>query len=334
MTVDQFVGERQARWQRLEDLLRRVSGTRLRRATTAEVDEFARLFRATTSDLAIARRDFPSDPVTAYLNRLCARAHPVLRQRRPLRWWSIGSFYAAWLPTTLRAARPYVLASLALTLGGAIAGWLAVSLRPDVAASLVPDSLFDRMARGEVPTGTSQLPGGPGFEASVIISNNIRVALIAFAGGLLLGIPTALELAANGWMLGTLAAAVHRDGFDFPFWSFIAPHGVIELTVVVIAGATGLMLGDAILRPGLRPRSEHLAARARTAVGLAVGMASLLVVAGLLESFVSPSSLPPAAKDGVGAATALLLYGWLALGGRSSARGRIGRRLAAPAEGG
>jgi len=205
-----------------------------------------------------------------------------------------------------------VLASLALTLAGVLAGWLAVSLRPDIASTLIPDSYFDKMARGEVPSG---LPNAP-FEASFIITNNIRVALIAFAGGVLVGLPTAAALLVNGWTLGTLAAAIHRDGFDLRFWSIISPHGVIELSVIVFAGAAGLMLGDAILRPGLRRRGDALAVAAARAVQLAVGVAVLLVIAGLFEGFVSPSGLPEGAKYAIAAANGTWLYAWLLLSGR------------------
>ena len=317
MTSDTFAARRSAAWQELEARIARARGGGLRDLSAAEIERFGVLYRRAASDLAIARRDFPDDAVTEYLNALCARAHPLLHRGDPLRPAALPQFFGTWLPSTFRAARRYVLTSLALTLIGVLAGWLAVVLRPDIAATLVPDSLFDKMARGEVPTGTETLPGGAGFEASFIITNNIRVALIAFAGGVLCGLPTAAVLLTNGWALGTLAAAVHRDGFDVPFWSFIAPHGVIELSVVVFAGGTGLMLADAILRPGLLRRSDRLAATAVRAVGLAVGMACLLVVAGTLEGFVSPSGIPEAAKYAVGGASGVLLYSWLMLSGRS-----------------
>jgi uncharacterized membrane protein SpoIIM required for sporulation len=278
-----------------------------------DLERFGVLYRHAASDLAIARRDFPDHPVTDYLNTLCARAHPLLHRGAPLRPAALPAFYAVGLPRAVRQAARYVAASLALTLVGTIAGWLAVRQRPDLAASLVPDSLFDRMARGEVHGGIGNAP----LAASFIIQNNVRVALLCFAGGALLGIPTALTLLANGAMLGTIGSAIHRDGLDYPFWALIVPHGVIELSVVVLAGATGLMLGDAVLRPGLLRRSDALAAVALRAVVLAVGAASLLLIAGCLEAFVSPSGLPAPAKYAVGATSAVLLYSWLALAGRS-----------------
>jgi uncharacterized membrane protein SpoIIM required for sporulation len=174
------------------------------------------------------------------------------------------------------------------------------------------------MARGQIGSGVQDAP----FAAAFIIQNNIRVALICFAGGMLLGIPTAFVLLTNGWMLGTVAAAVRLGGYDFQFWSLIVPHGVLELSVIVISGGTGLMLGDAILRPGQLRRGEALARVAVRAVLLALGAATLLIIAGTLEAFVSPSSLPGGVKLAIGAGVGILLYSWLILAGRARRRPR------------
>ncbi len=313
MTAEQFAARRQPGWAELERHLAQARRGVLRSVPADALQRFGVLYRHAASDLAIARRDFPAEPVTEYLNSLCGRAHPLLYRGQPLRPSALPAFYATGLPRAVRRAGRYVAASLALSLFGVLAGWLAVRLRPDIAATLIPDSLFDRMARGEAHGGIGNAP----VVASFIIQNNIRVVLFCFAGGALLGIPTALSLLVNGWMLGTLGAAVHRDGFDERFWALIVPHGVIELSVIVLAGATGLMLGDAILRPGLLRRTDALAAVALNAVALAVGAASLLVIAGLLEGFVSPSDLPIGVKYAIGATTAILLYSWLLLAGRA-----------------
>ena len=174
------------------------------------------------------------------------------------------------------------------------------------------------MARGQIGTGVQDAP----FAAAFIIQYNIRVALICFAGGMLLGIPTALVLLTNGWMLGTVAAAVRLGGYDYQFWSLIVPHGILELSVIVISGGTGLMLGDAILRPGQLRRADSLARVAVRAVLLALGAASLLIIAGTLEAFVSPSELPDGVKLAVGGTVGVLLYSWLLLAGRTPRRRR------------
>jgi uncharacterized membrane protein SpoIIM required for sporulation len=316
VTLDSFVAERHARWAELEAAVKKARRGRLRGMPAHEIERFGLLLRHTSSDLAIARRDFADAPVTEYLNALCARAHPLLYRGTPVRLSAIPTFYARGLPCAFRAAWPYVLASLGLLVIGFLAGWLAVDLRPDLRASLVPQSLFDQMARGQIQ---GNVPDAP-LAASFIIQNNVRVALVCFAGGVLLGLPTALVLLANGWMLGGVAAAVHIGGYDRAFWSLIVPHGVIELSVIVIAGGTGLMLGGAILRPGHLRRGEALGRAGRRSASLALGTASLLVIAGTLEAFVSPSSLPGAAKLAIGATTGLLLYAWLLLAGRQARR--------------
>ena len=304
-------------WEELGALVRRARGRRVRDLTTTEIERLGTLYRRAASDLARARRDLPGEAVTAELNDLVAAAHPLLRRGRPFRPASVGGYLLTGVPRAVRAASGYVLVSLALSLLGVVAGWLAVDLRPDLASSLAPQtSLFDRMARGEIPVGTDV-----GLDTAIgIILNNMRVALIACAGGVLLGLPTVYITLANGWMLGTLGAMEHRDGLDVTFWSFIAPHGVIELSIFVIAGATGLMIADAILRPGLLRRTDALTARGSAAGPLVVALACVLITCGLIEGLFSPTGAPEGLKYAVGALTGVLLYGWLLGAGRSRRR--------------
>ncbi|HEX4754394.1 MAG TPA: stage II sporulation protein M [Candidatus Dormibacteraeota bacterium] len=311
MTVEAFIAARRERWQELETLLRTGRRGRLRDVPAAQLERFGALYRDAASDLAIARRDFPDQDITVFLNNLCARAHPVLFRSSPVHAPDLVRGFLLGIPRTFRARRTYVLVSLALLAGGAIAGWLAVDLRPDLRNSLIPASGFDQLARGQV----NSLPNAP-LLGTVIITNNIKVAAVCFLGGALAGLPTAFILAANGWMLGTIAAAVHQGGYDLAFWSLIVPHGVLELSIIVIAGATGLYVGDAILRPGLLSRSEAFSRAALSSLGLAAGAASLLIVSGLVEAYVSPSGLPAVAKLLVGAVIGATLYGWLLLAGR------------------
>jgi len=312
MTVEAFIASRQARWAELEAAVSRARRGRLRSMRAEEIERFGTLVRAASSDLAIAQRDFADAAVTEYLNALVARAYPLLYRGAPLRLSGLVEFYRRGLPRTFRACWPYIVTSLGLLVLGFALGWLAVALRPDLRASLVPQSLFDQMARGQVHATVTDAP----FAGWDITFNNIRVALICFAGGVLIGLPTAFVLLSNGWMLGSIAAAVHIGGYDMQFWSLIAAHGVIELSVIVIAGGTGLMLGAAILRPGQHRRGDALWTAARRAVTLALGMATLLIVAGTLEAFVSPSALPGALKLATGAVAGTLLYTWLLLAGR------------------
>ena len=313
LSAERFAARRQAGWRELEEALGTIRGSSVRSLPAERLERLGLLYRRVAGDLALARRDFPGEAVTEYLNTLVARAHPVVYRGEPLRPEALGGFFATGIPRAFRRAGPYVLASLGISLVGVVAGWMAVELRPDLASSIAPQtSLFDRMARGEVPTGTDTGLA----EALLIILNNVRVALVAFIGGLLLGVPTVLILLVNGWTLGSLGAVEHRDSLDLTFWSFIAPHGVVELSIFVFSGATGLMLADAVYRPGLLRRVDALAAMAWRTVGLAVGVACLLVTCGLLEGLLSPSGAPGGLKYAVGAVTGAGLYSWLLLAGR------------------
>jgi uncharacterized membrane protein SpoIIM required for sporulation len=310
VSIDTFIAQRQARWTELESAI--VAARHgVRSLPAAGLERFGVLLRHASSDLAIARRDYPDAAITEYLNSLVSRAHPLLYRGAAIRLGALPEFFAVGLPRTFRAAWPYFLTALGLMLLGFIAGWVAVDLRPDLRSSLVPQSLFDQMARGQV----HDIPDAP-FGASFIILNNVRVAVICFATGVLFGVIPALVLLSNGWIIGAIAAAVHQGGYDLQFWSLIAPHGVLELSIIVIAGGTGLMLGDAVLRPGQLRRGDALSAVGPPAARLAVGAATLLVIAGTLEAFVSPSDLPEAAKLAIGAASGALLYSWLLLSGR------------------
>jgi uncharacterized membrane protein SpoIIM required for sporulation len=313
VNVEAFVAARRSRWSELESRSAALRAGQLRRLGPADLERLAALYRHAAGDLAIARRDFPEHPITEYLNGLCGRVHVLLHRGREPRAQAALQFFLTGAPRLFRANAGYFAAALACLLAGVLAGWLAYDLRPDLHTVLVPDSLFDEMARGTPNIAVPQ----PLLAAPSIFVHNIEVAAIVFVSGIVLGLPTVYLLLLNGWTLGTLGAAVHGGGYDFAFWSLIAAHGVLELSIIVIAGAAGLRLGDAILRPGLRGRVDSLAAAGHDVVGLFLSTAVLLVVAGCLEGFVSPSALPGGLKVGIGLAVGSAFYAWLLLAGRT-----------------
>jgi uncharacterized membrane protein SpoIIM required for sporulation len=327
MRVEEFAARRQESWRELEDGIRRARRGRLRGMSAQDLERFGMLYRRAAGDLAIAARDFPDQPVTDYLNSLLTRAHPLLFRGPSPQLSRVFRFYAVELPRAVRSARHYVYASLGLFLLGAVAGWITVLVRPELLSSLVPPQVLDGLSQGHI--GNQALREFAPALAAFIIQNNVLVSLVALVSGVGLGLPTAYLLASNGWMLGTLGAAVHQAGIDAGFWSLIVPHGAIEISVIIVAGAAGLMIGDSLLRPGLLRRVDSLTAAAQRALVLAVGAAPLLVVAGLIESFVTPSDLADGAKLAVGAVTGVLLWSWFLLAGRDAAASRAQRRAAA-----
>lgn len=317
MNVEQFYQSRQTQWQELQQLLQR-SETSPRQLSPLEVRRLNQLYRQATSDLALAQRDFPSHRVTLFLNQLVARGHATIYRSEPLALRRLLHFATAGFPRTVRSNwRFIVVAAVLLMLPALVAGvttfaepgtarWLLAAQQQGLVNDIQRQHLWTDIPINERP-----------YASSFIMQNNIRVAVLAFGGGILLGIPTALLLLSNGLMLGALTGLTTHYGVGFDLWTFVIGHGVIELTVIAIAGGAGLMLGWALLRPGLLGRRDALASAARTALRLIVGCVALLVVAGMIEGFISPAEgIPPAVKWGVGLLSGLLLYSYLLLAGR------------------
>ena len=150
-------------------------------------------------------------------------------------------------------------------------------------------------------------------------TNNIKVAGLAFAGGILLCIPTALLLITNGASLGQAAGVFAAAGQSAKFYGLILPHGLLELTSVIIAGAAGLRLGWAVIDPGDRPRAIAIAEEGRRSVVLVLGVILTLLIAGIIEGFVTGSALPTAVRVGIGVAVEVAFLVYAVLLGRSAA---------------
>jgi uncharacterized membrane protein SpoIIM required for sporulation len=142
----------------------------------------------------------------------------------------------------------------------------------------------------------------------MIFTNNIRVAFLAFAGGITAGLITAALLAYNGLTLGVLAAVSQQMGLAGRFWSLIVPHGLLELSCIAAAAAAGFRLAGGIVDPGPLPRSASIGRAARPAVEMAGGTAILLVIAGLIEGFITPQDLPLPEALAVGICAAALFW--------------------------
>jgi uncharacterized membrane protein SpoIIM required for sporulation len=319
-SLSHFTASRQAGWAELERLLARSEGNGLRRFGASDIEALARAYRLVVSDLAVAQRDFPDDQLTVWLNGLAARAHLRLYRAPAGSWTTIGSFFWTDFARRFRAARNYLLVSALLLFVPAALAFLGAWLDQTLRDALVPARMRQVMEQGH--TWTDIAPAlRPGM-ATLIFTNNIQVAFLAFAGGVLFGLGTAYVLIANGLSLGAALGGAQHYGVAPLLWGFISAHGYLELTCITIAGAAGLMLGDSLLRPGLLLRREALALAAKRAVELVLGAAPVLIVAGLIEGFVSPSNLPVTLKLVVGPLTAVLLFSLLLRVGQTQTRPR------------
>lgn len=323
MQAEQFYQSRQADWKALDQLLHR-SQTDLHRLSPAEIDQLGRLYRAATSDLALAQRDFQGLRVTLYLNQLVARGHALIYRGDPLALNRLWHFVLAGFPRTYRALWPFTLAAALMliipaVLSGAILAWEPSAARWLVPAGAQPQvrSLEEKELWTDIPVGERP------YASAFVMQNNIQVAFLAFGSGMLAGVVTVWIMVFNGLMLGGLLGLAAHYGVGWELGEFVIGHGVIELSVIFMAGGSGLRLGWAVLQPGWLHRRAALTQAAQQAVKLAIGSVPLLVIAGLIEGFISPAEIIPApVKWGVGLVTGVGLYSYWLLAGRAHKRVR------------
>jgi uncharacterized membrane protein SpoIIM required for sporulation len=328
MDVEQFYRSRQAEWRQFSRLVER-SEANAGQLSPDEVKAIGRLYRAVTSDLALAQRAFPRHRVTLYLNQLVARGHATIYRGEPLDVGRLINYVKSGFPRAYRQAFPFILAAMVLLLLPALAAGLATNWRPEASGWLLPaqvqeliPSIQERELWTDIPV--EQRP----YASSFIMTNNIRVSFMAFGGGVTAGLLTIYTLIFNGLLLGGLTGLTAHYDVGFELWTFVISHGVIELSTIFIAGGSGLMLGWAIIQPGLLRRRDALTLAARHAVRLIIGCVPLLVAAGLIEGFISPNEhIHWAIKWSIGVISGVALYGYLLLAGREGEERRPLSRL-------
>ena len=306
MTREHFVRDRADAWRELEGLVT-SAGRRPGRLGPEGILRLGALYRSAAADLALGRARFPGDPEVARLEDLVGRARHLVyaapdRRLSFLRFVTTGYW-------RLVAERPVLLAVSAVLLfaPAVLAGGWAVN-DPGAAGGLVPEE-FQSVAEPRTEDTDLGLSAAEeaGFSAE-IFTNNIRVTFIAFAGGITAGIATAAVLLFNGTFLGAIFGLSWGAGSIRPLIELVAPHGVLELSCIVVAGAAGLRLGWSIIDPGRRTRAESVVREARRAVLVALGTAPWLVIAGLVEGFVTPQGIGLSAALAVGFALAALYW--------------------------
>lgn len=310
------------RWHDYRELLERARRG-LGRLPEEDLPRFAAMYREVAADLARARTYHGSIELQESLERLVGAGHNLLYRPIGRSWDAVRAWVSGGFPALVRARLPVVALAGLLLFGPMLATYAHVRADPDAARAYLPvemisraENAADRAARGQ---GYVDVPSGfmPVF-STYLISNNVRVTLLAFAGGILAGLGTAGILVLNGMHIGAVFGLYGHHEASALIWGFVAPHGVLELTAIVVSGAGGLWLGSALIAPGRMTRREALRRRGREAVGLLAGTTVLLVLAGLVEGFVSPAPLPPAVKYGFAALFALTMFAYLSASGRSA----------------
>jgi uncharacterized membrane protein SpoIIM required for sporulation len=314
MISNLWIDSRKHNWNRLDALVRQVETGGVKSLSPAELRDLGLLYRQGAADLSAVRADRSSRTLEQYLNRLVARAHNFVYSGRRISIGTLWRFFAYGYPRLLRRLSSYVLAATMVSVLSGCLGAMIVMVRPSfgvmfLGADRVADLDHKKMWTESVLSAKPQ-------EASGIMTNNIMVCFMTFAGGITAGLFTLFELFNNGLMLGAIAVVCHQHHMALSLWSFVAAHGALEIPSIMLAGAAGLRLGAGILFPGMLRRRDALALAGREAVQLISGTIPLLIVAGTLEAFLSPTHVPVALKFSVGALLFTGLVLWLGEGGR------------------
>ena len=269
----------------------------------------ALLYRQIAADLSVLRQDATARTYTAHVNQLLARAHHIIYSGRKTNLISIFRFLRDRYPVIFRCQIGYVLASVIVSVAWGLLGAALTSARPEFMRHFVGPQMIATMERHQM--WTESIVGVEPKASSMIMTNNLSVSFITFAGGIVFGLGTFFALFQNGMMLGVIGAACHQYGMSLALWSFVAPHGSLELPAILIAGGAGFRLGHAMLFPGALRWKESIARGGIEATQLVSGIIPMLVIAGCLEGFFSPSKAPVWLKFTVGGLLFTLLLLWL-----------------------
>lgn len=308
------MNSRNADWKGLEAFLTQCGNLSIARVPLEEFRAGSLLYRKAVADLAYARMRFPGHAVVKELERLVGRAHSAIYQARrgsSTRWWD---FWRVRWPAAVRAAYREILLATALFWIAAAAGLVLTQIEPRFETFFVSSGMRDAMRDGHL--WTESLTKVSPEASSAIARNNITVSLTCWALGITFGAGTLWMLLFNGLMLGVIFAACIRAGLSANLLEFVIAHGSIELPSIWLAAGAGFVMARPLIFPGRYSRSVELSRAARHSVQIVVGVIPILLVAGAVEGFVSPSDLPGWSKAFLGCLLAGSLLAYILLAPR------------------
>lgn len=305
-----WLEKRKSHWLRLERLLDQSHKQGLRSLTRSELQELGLLYRQAAADLSAVREDPTAQYYARSLNLLLARAHNTIysgKKSSPIK--GIFHFYRYTYPRIFRQHLPLVTAAFLIFVVSALAGMLVSITHPAFLQSVVPPHIMDKIDQHQM--WTDSIVNVKPAVASGLMTHNMTVTFFVFASGITAGLLTVYLIIVNGLLLGVIGTACFLHSMSLALWSFVAPHGVVEIPSIFIAGGAGFRIAKGMLFPGFLSRRDSLAVAGREAVRLMVGIIPMLIVAGTFEAFVSPSGIPARWKFTIAAVLATIFYGYL-----------------------
>ncbi|AKG24337.1 stage II sporulation protein M [Calothrix sp. 336/3] len=293
MNIQRWIARREPNWQRLDTLLQKVEKKGLKSLNAIEIRELASLYRSVTADLARSRTQEISNTLSQNLQSLTTRAYGQIYQgSRRQEWQAVKHFYLWGLPRVIRQTFLYTALSTALFLLGAVIAWWYAWQDPTFMSLIVPEHLISKV-RDDHELWMGSIVGVEPLASSNIMTNNISVSLTAVAGGITAGLSTVFLLIFNGLLIGAIGTLVAQNNLAYPFWAFVFPHGSLELPAIFFAGGGGFLIAKGLVFPGKYRRVDALKLYASQAMQLVCGIIPMLVIAGIIEGFISPNPVIP-----------------------------------------
>ena len=313
MDLDAYVAERRGEWNRLETLARR------RKLSPDEADELVLLYQRAATHLSVVRSHSPDPILLASLSQLVIAGRSAVTGGRRFSWRPVGLFFTDTFPAQLYRTRRWWLSVMVVNVLVAWALMAYFSAHPEIISTFASGEELQRYATQDFVNYYSEFRA-QNFAASVW-THNALIAAQCLASGVLI-VPVLYILGQNIFALGMAGGVMIYAGHGATFFSYILPHGLLELTSIFVGAGVGLRIGWSWIAPGPhRTRARALAQEARGGMLVALGLVAMLAVAGLLEAYVTPSGLPVALRVGIGAIVWLLFMAY-ALGIGSAAHHR------------
>jgi uncharacterized membrane protein SpoIIM required for sporulation len=309
MISNRWLEKRRRHWTRLEELVAASGRRGVSALSAAELRELALLYRQTASDLSSVREDPTGSQLSYYLNRLLGRAHNLIYMGRKARAKGIWTFFRDTYPAIFRETFRDTFAAFVIFLAAGLVGFLLGLGDPSFTRYFLGPQMVDTIEHHKM--WTDSIVTIKPLAASGIMTNNLSVSLTTFALGITAGVGTVWMMIINGLLFGVINVACWREGMLLPLWSFVAAHGVLELPAIFIAAGAGFGIARGLLFPGTLPRRESLVRAGARSVRLVVGVIPMLVIAGVIEGFVSPSNLDYRLKFALAGVLGVLLVLYL-----------------------
>jgi uncharacterized membrane protein SpoIIM required for sporulation len=304
MEISRFIKENKAQWSELEQLLIQLD-KRKSSLQASHLNRFTELYKITSAHLATMQTHRPVDETTIYLNHLVSGAHNAMYKENNKSSKQLKEFFLHYFPSLIQARGLFIGFALLLFLLGGMLGFFSVWKDPLNLPLIMPGGMADSIdpSKTNDPRGDLHSP----IVSTAIMTNNIRVAVLAFISGVTLGIGTVYLMINNGLIVGALAAVFMHSGKTYVFWAYILPHGIIELTAIFIAGGAGLYMGYRFFVPGPFPRKLRFLESAKESAQLLIGTIPLFIIAGIIEGYITPSTLSLEVKYLIAGITLLIL---------------------------